>query len=253
MTRILLLLVLACASASLAVGRNDQVVAVLRVAEMLGQDTWTRALWIENRENSSRSRYPARFPAVVFALQGMLWMYTPIDGTQSLSQFSGRLASDQGNLGPLLEAIEPGLRRFSNLSFADEPLGELPAPFACFPRCIEKWLALMNEPVPPEAVRLLNYYMPARSGQKGHSVLEYTQGGRRYVFDPDRPGELHTIADGIEDPLEVVRQVAQQRAARPPSKVMALRLDHDPSAASSPRIAVRREPSAGSNRSTFMR
>lgn len=233
---------------------GDTVDAVLRVGDMFGSETWTRAVWIVNREAGRGSRYPKKFPALIFALQGMLWMYTPLDGTQSLSQYRGRLAIDQQNLNPLLAAVEPGLKILAELQRSAVPTdAQTPPPFACFPRCVARWFEMQRDEEPPDDARLLNYYMPSRSGQKGHTVLEYRRGDERFVYDPDRADELPSISASVADPLEIVQKLALRRAMRAPSKVMALSLTAREGGDPVPKIAVRREPGAGSNRSSFMR
>jgi hypothetical protein len=172
---------------------------------MLGPDIWSRVLRIENQNAGRVSRYPVEFHGLVVAFEGILWLYTEFDGTQTLSLYSGRLAEDQADIGPLLRAIEPGLERFVDVT--DRPPEQVSAttpPYACFLASVVRWQKLRQDPVPPSRARLLAYYPLGE--RQGHMVLEYWRGGRRYVFDPDRPGEEREMSRWLaEDPLKVAQ------------------------------------------------
>src|SRR5215469_8361935 len=73
--------------------------------QMLGPTVWSQVIRIENC--APRSRYPADFCALVFELDDVLWLYTPYDGTQSLSRYRGRVERDKAGLGDLLRAVDP--------------------------------------------------------------------------------------------------------------------------------------------------
>lgn len=189
---------------------------------MLGPDIWSRVLRIENETPGPGSRYPAVFHGLVVAFEGRLWLYTEIDGTQTLSLYAGQLEKDQADLGPLLRAVEPGLGRFEDVS-DQRPFAVLavPPPRHCFLASVARWQRLQREANPPTRARLLAYYLPGV--REGHMVLEYWRDGRRYVFDPDRPGEERMISRRLaEDPLKVARALTRRIGYRP---VRAMHLD----------------------------
>ena len=188
--------------ASLLAGTRE---TAFQARALLGPGVWSRVLRLENENAGRGSRYPAEFYGLVVAFEGILWLYTEFDGTQTLSHYGGRLAADQEDLVPLLRAIEPGLVRYEEV--ADSPpanLPEGPPPYACFLAAVARWQQLQREPVPPIRARLLAYY-PGTERQ-GHMVLEYWRAGRRYVFDPDHPGADREMSPRLtEDPLRVAR------------------------------------------------
>jgi hypothetical protein len=191
---------------------------------MLGPEAWTRVVRVKNDNPGAGSRYPAEFHGLVVAFQGILWFYTELDGTQSLSLYSGRLEQDQADLTPLLRAVEPGLGRYEDVT--DRPPAVVPGgtpPQACFLGSVARWQQLQREPVPPTRARLLAFY--PRGNRQGHMVLEYWRDGRRYVFDPDRPGEERKISRRVaEDPLKVARALFRLDDRNRPVRAMHLDL-----------------------------
>ncbi len=191
---------------------------------MLGPEVWSRVLRLEHDRSGRDSPYPEAFHALVVEFEGILWLYTEFDGTQTLSRYAGRVDADRADLGPLLRAIEPGLVRFEDVT--DRPPSALaaePPPYACFPASVARWTELRRGPNPPERARLLAYY-PERQRQ-GHVVLEYWRDGRRYVFDPEQPAadrELPLRLD--EDPLRVARALFRPGDRQRPARAMQLEL-----------------------------
>jgi hypothetical protein len=204
-------------AASLHAGTRE---TAFQARALLGPGIWSRVLHIENENVGPGSRYPAEFYGLMVAFEGSLWLYTELDGTQTLSLYAGRLAADQVNPGPLLRAVEPGLVRFADVT-AHQP-ARLPAgalPRACFIAAVAHWSQLQRMPVPPTRARLLAYYSPAT--RQGHMVLEYWRAGRRYIFDPDTPAAELRLARGLpDDPLEVARTVARAGRQKLPDRAM---------------------------------
>lgn len=205
--------------------RAGSLESAFQAREVLGPDIWSRVLRLENDQAGRGSRYPAEFHGLVVAFEGILWLYTEHDGTQSLSQFSGRLAEDQVELTPLLRAVEPGLGQYEDVT--DEPPELVPdevPPFACFLASVARWQQLQREAEPPERARLLAYY--PRGERQGHMVLEYWRDGRRYVYDPDRPGEAREMSPRLpDDPLKVARALFGPGDRNRPVRAMYLELD----------------------------
>lgn len=209
-------------AASLHAGTQE---TAFQARAMLGPDVWSRVLRLENEGAGPGSRYPAEFHGLVVAFEDILWFYTEFDGTQTLSTRAGRLTADQADLAPLLQAIEPGLARFEDVTA--RPPAELPAeppPFACFLGSVARWQQLQREPVPPTRARLLAYY--PRAERQGHMVLEYWREGRRYVFDPEKPADERELPVRLaEDPLKVARALFRPGDRNRPVRAMHLDLN----------------------------
>lgn len=190
---------------------------------MLGPDVWSRVLRIENERPGRGSSYPAEFHGLVVEFQGILWLYTEFDGTQSISRYAGRVEADRADLGPLLQSVEPGLTRHEEVTHGP-PFGTLarPPPYHCFLAAVARWQRLQAEANPPTRARLLAIYLQGR--HQGHMVLEYWRDGRRYVFDPERPARDRRISARLdEDPLKVARAV--YRLDHRPRPLRAMHLD----------------------------
>lgn len=207
--------------ASLHAGTRE---TAFQAQAMLGLGVWSRVLLIENENVGRGSRYPAEFHGLVVAFEGILWLYTEFDGTQTLSLYGGRLAADQADLAPLLRAVEPGLGRFEEVTESPPvKLGEESPPYACFLASVARWQQLQREPVPPTRARLLAYY--PRDERQGYMVLEYWREGRRFVFDPDSPGADRVMSLRLgEDPLKVARALFRSGDRNRPVRVRHLDL-----------------------------
>jgi hypothetical protein len=203
--------------------RAGSLESAFQARAMIGGEVWSRVLRIENAGVGRTSRYPAEFHGLVVAFEGRLWLYTEFDGTQSISRYAGRLEQDRADLGPLLQAVEPGLTRFEDVT-DHRPFGVLarPPPYHCFPAAVAHWQKLQRETTPPTRARLLAFY-PERQRQ-GHMVLEYWRDGRRYIFDPEQPGKDRELSVRLtEDPLKVARAI--HRAGDRNRPVRAMHLD----------------------------
>lgn len=157
-----------------------------RAREMLGEETWSRIVAVENTRKESV--YPTSLHALVFELGGILWFYTDVDGTQSFSLHKNNLAAEKTNFAPLLRAIESGFAEHRIL--AEEQLAALPPlpaadgplPNGCF---IESYAALRERVAAGELIlgaRLMSFYAAGR--RAGHTVLTYETPGGFFVLDP---------------------------------------------------------------------
>jgi hypothetical protein len=195
--------------ATLAAGLSvdSSLPAVRHAQHLLEARSWTQVVRIDNA--SAASPYPRVVYALIFQLDSVLWFYTPKDGTQSLSLYKAQAEKDKANLGPLLLAIDPGFTRWSRLPDSDEaPADGLRLQNGCF---IESMVLLFRElekGSPIENPMLLSYYVSRPGGIRGHTVLQFTSGGRVHVIDPDRPASVATFryADP-SDPRDVANRI----------------------------------------------
>lgn len=181
---------------------------VRRAQSLLGTDIWSQIVRVEN--DARPSRYPRRLHALVFELAGILWFYTPTDGTQSFSLHAGRLAEEKADFGPLLRDIEPGFTRWSIVPRESWPAvtgaGELKN--GCFIESIAELRGRLARGERMERPRLLSYYAKSFEGTKGHTVLTYGDGDHVLVFDPGKPAARLVFARAFDsDPLALARAI----------------------------------------------
>lgn len=179
-----------------------------RAQALLGADTWSQVVRIENR--APGSVYPKTVYALVFELAGLLWFYTDADGTQSFSLHRGRLAAEQADFGPLLRDIEPGFRRWTVLPDAPPPArgGDGPLRNGCFIESVVALRERLARGARAESPRLLAYYGDQPAVRAGHTVLAYEAGGVTEIFDPSRPQERLVFPRALAaDPLALARRL----------------------------------------------
>ena len=172
-----------------------------RAQALLGPAIWSAVVQVEN--TAQRSRYPATVFALVFEEGGLLWFYTDVNGTQSLSLSPDRLSEEKADLARLLQAIEPGFAKFEILPSdvtrvsgpvmenADPNHGSDEASHVGLPNgCFVESLAALTECVrrgePIERARLLNCYVDTPAGRRGHTVLTYETPRGLFLLDPGR-------------------------------------------------------------------
>lgn len=216
----LFLLVFGAGAASFADSRET----AWQARTIVGDGVWSRVLHIENERAGRKSPYPADFHALVVAFEDILWFYTEFDGTQTLSRYRGRVATDQNDLGPLLRAIDPGLTHFTDVT--DQPPSRIARglpPQPCFLACVAHWLELQRSAHPPTQARLVAGYLKPQP--IGHMMLEYRQGGRRFLYDPDYALTAWEIPHSVgTDPLDVASAMFEERRLMRPVRAMQLEL-----------------------------
>jgi hypothetical protein len=211
----------------------------LAARSLLGGNSWARLLRVENHRSGGiwkRHPYPKVLYALVFELSGILWFYTDVDGTQSLSLTLGTVARDEADPGPLLRSIDPG---FAGWSWVEPPPGPL-NPASPRPRngCFVESVAALNRRLAggyeAASPRLLSYYVETTGGRLGHTVLLFGTAAGLSAIDPgvsDLPVEVPSDLAG--DPAQVSaflrgRPVAYARtlpitgAGKPPRRWAAL-------------------------------
>jgi len=177
LTRSLLILLLL----TTALAGQTALRQVKQARARLGEEVWARVIRVDN--TAHHGVYPSQAYALVFEFNGILWFYTPYDGTQSFSIYRGRLEQDKNDFTPLLREINRG---FANYAVLPEAVGEsLPPaknlPNACF---IESLVALRQQMAREEvthAALLAYYYGP--EGRIGHTVLTYETRKGFYVVN----------------------------------------------------------------------
>lgn len=195
--------------------RADSSLSHVRHAQMLlGPATWSRVLHIEN--SAREGRYPRELHALVFEVAGLLWFYTPAEGTQSFSLHRGRLEVEKADFAPLLRDIEPGFGRWREVSGGGVTIDRgARLPNGCF---IESLVALRERLLAGEKLsqpRLLSYYRETAGGVLGHTVLAYEQAGRIVVYDHALPEQRERLFfANLTEPLPLARAFEGKRVMR---------------------------------------
>ncbi|HVU17434.1 MAG TPA: hypothetical protein VHD32_10940 [Candidatus Didemnitutus sp.] len=188
MRRLLAILLVAFAIPEI---RADSVAFALQARALLGPGHWSQVIEID--DSTADAHHPLRFHALLFELEDRLWLYDSHEGTQSLSVIEGHLEADEADPSPLLRRALPHFRRFRDVT---RTVGDPPTavestgpcsrlPFGCFMECAARWREMRHGANPPDFGGILAFYFDTGAGRCGHSVLVYTQGGRRHVYDPD--------------------------------------------------------------------
>ena len=183
---------LSVAALATSLGVDSSLEMVRRAQGLIQSHTWSEVIRIDN--SGALSRYPRTVNALIFQMDSVLWFYTPTDGTQSLSLFRGRAEADKLNLGPLLAAIDIGFTWWEVLPQASEPpSGQARPPNGCFIESMAILFRRLASGPRIENPKLLSYYVALPNGIRGHTVLQFTSGGRLQIIDPDRPGSTVRI------------------------------------------------------------
>lgn len=173
-----------------ALRADDSLAQARRAQMMLGSETWSQLIRVENR--AAESRYPRVVHALVFELAGVLWFYTDTDGTQSFSLHRGRLAQEKADFAPLLRDIEPGFARWSivseaNANLAVQRAADEPLRNGCFIESLAALRARLLTGAPTSNPRLLSYYVPTAARRQGHTVLAFDGAQGVEILDPAQP------------------------------------------------------------------
>ncbi|WP_415908973.1 hypothetical protein [Oleiharenicola sp. Vm1] len=213
MLRRLALALLAAALAG-AGARADSRESAFWGRELLGPDTWSRVVLVENA--TPTVRYPAKFYALVFEFEGLLWFYTESDGTQSLSQQLGQVRADKQHYLALARSLHDGFTRVIDGASDQPPLTALldnKLPRGCFLYCLLNWRRLETLGTPARG-QLLTYYVNTPDGARGHTILLYRYGKKHYLYDPaDTELERPLFTPPPEDPLEAANVFAIRSGA----------------------------------------
>jgi hypothetical protein len=203
-TRFLLILLLC------SVGARASLRTAWQARTALGPDVWTRLVRIEN--TNSHSIYPKIVFATVFEFSGILWFYTDVNGTQSLSLHRGLLAAEEADFAPLLKAIEVGFVSFAILPDAGPAWTGTPPPLlnGCFIDSIVALRAVLGRNEPVTAAALLCYYAGKDAVLAGHTVLAYETAAGLFVIDSAISGHPFKLRRSSlsSEPVKVAAMVA---------------------------------------------
>lgn len=172
-------------------GLLASVESVRRAQSRFGSEVWTQAIVITNTD--STAVYPKTTYALAFEFNSILWLYTPYDGTQSLSLYRGRLSQDQANLLPLLKEIHSGFVSYTELpadpAFVPDESDLLPN--GCFVESLTAARELLARGDRLFRAGILLFYAKGTS-QQGHAVLAYETEAGVFIDDVDRqePAQL---------------------------------------------------------------
>jgi hypothetical protein len=191
--RTLSCLVLLLASAGLAragTASPEGLADALAARSLLGADTWARVVRIDSsrpRDILKRGPYPRTVYALVFEISGILWFYTDVDGTQSLSLTLNTVERDRADPGPLFRAIDPGFTRWT---WVDSPriAGSPPARRprnACFVESVSELNRRIASGEEAGSPMLLSYYVDTPGGRLGHTVLLFRTSSGLSAIDAD--------------------------------------------------------------------
>ena len=193
-------------------GVDSSLEAVRRAQALLGRETWSEVVRIENTD--PKSRYPRVVPALVFQMDSVLWFYTPTDGTQSLSLYRNHAEADNTNLGPLLAAIDRGFEHWEVL-VRDEDVRPTRSgiPNGCFIESMALFFQMKANGVRVENPKLLTYYVNLPGGIRGHTVLQFTLGDCMQIIDPYKPNRTLKIRGTLEgDPRSIAARIRRDIA-----------------------------------------
>jgi hypothetical protein len=185
---------------------------VRRAEALLGQDVWTKLILVQNREPTRV--YPATTAALVFEFDGILWLYTPTEGTQSLSQFRGKLEEDKDNLLELLKGLHRGFEGYREVP--DAPL--VASDGALRNGCLIESIAAMRvriargEPISRAAI--LFYYLQGNEGLWGHAVLAYEKPDGLFVDDASQQLGQPLEGGWRTEPLALARAYHPEAASK---------------------------------------
>jgi hypothetical protein len=199
--RALLLVLLLCLTLNLSlVGAPSGLRSVQQAQALLGPETWTKVLRIQN--DNRASIYARTVYALIFEFAGILWFYTDADGTQSFSLYQNRLEHEKSDLAPGLREIDPGFKRFQEMDaeWVVAPHGELPN--GCFIESLVAGRGILASQRDIKGAHLLLVY--AAGVRAGHCIFAFETADACYALDPTedlRPRRLSKLV--FENPQQL--------------------------------------------------
>ena len=191
--RALLFTLLAACMAAVAPA-FDAAGEVRLARERLGARTWSREVVLELGE--ATAVYPREVAALVFEYQGILWLYTPYDGTRSLAMLLAEARPDRVNLAGIIRPQLSTLVAVRGLPDDTRPVAVGHLRQGCF---IESLAALRREIASGAGIRraALLCYFTLGDGMKGaHTVAFFETATQRFVIDASRSDVPIAISEG---------------------------------------------------------
>lgn len=196
---VLRILLFCCVLVGSALGHTSSALEnVQRARTLLGPDVWSRIVRVENVARSTT--YPRTVYALIFETSGILWFYTDVNGTQSLSLHRHNLAAEKANLMPLLQKIEPGFVRFEIVASGAARLKESASiPNGCMIESLAAARKLIDEGVEVKRATLLSFYFNVNRTIHGHTLLGYESDEGAFLLDPADPARRIYVGDHLPD------------------------------------------------------
>ncbi len=241
---LLLLLVLSWSGVDLRAGDAE---SVAQARALLSPHHWSQAIIIQNPRRVGQ--LPARVHGAVFAFDGVLWLYLPRQGTQSLSHVRGRLERDRDHLLPLLQEIHPEFTGYEVVPTpAPVPPTGRPAKLrnGCFVESLSALGRLLDSGVTPAEAGLFTYYVNGPHGLQGHTGLLFRTSEGTFFWDPERPDRRQRLEAQGDQPDRVAQEV-RTNARWSVIRTRFLPIDGDPRRPvwDRPVVQLGREPVAG--------
>jgi len=176
---------------------------VRQAAARLGPETWSLMIEIENRKPDSA--FPRKVYALVFEFNRILWLFTPYDGTRSLSTHRGQPDDDRENLLPLLHRVHRGFQRFTVLPASSVELPPLDRPIrnGCFVESLASARARVLRGETVLHASILLFYARSGISEWGHAVLAYETPRGIFIDDPRRTGPNQIQGTWSDEPLKL--------------------------------------------------
>ena len=176
---------------------------VRHAAAGLGPETWSLTIAIENRKPDSA--FPRKVYALVFEFNRILWLFTPYDGTRSLSIHRGQPEEDRDHLLSLLQRVHHGFKRFTVVPENTLELPPLDRPIrnGCF---VESLASARTRILRGEAIQnaaILLFYARSGLSEWGHAVLAYETPQGIFIDDSRRPKTNRIKGTWGDDPLKL--------------------------------------------------
>jgi hypothetical protein len=188
--------------------RAGDAESVALARALLSPQHWSQAIVIRNPKRAGS--LPSRVHAAVFAFDGVLWLYLPRQGTQSLSHRRGRIERDRANLLPLLQEIHPEFTGYE-VDPAPPPVAPAGDPpklrNGCFVESLHALTRLRSAGIVLLDSGLFTYYVQGPKGLQGHTGLLFQTPEGVFFWDPDEPARPRRITVGADNPDQVAREV----------------------------------------------
>ncbi len=178
---------------------------VLKARSLLGADLWSKVLKIQETSRTNQVSY-----ALVFEFNRVLWYYSPLEGTRSLSHRIGRAVEDKQRVLDLVKSLFPKLLLVESI---DIPQLSKPAggsiPNGCFISSIAALRDRASQLGNDCEAFLFSYYWRPKSLLVGHTVLLLKSARESLVVDLSRawPMEMSVEPSLAQNPKALAETI----------------------------------------------